>query len=162
MARSSRFPMTRVPGTSSSMISTYPMTGVMDWELCYAAPARFAGSIPWWLALQKPDKMINTLHTDAFFDSYLPKTELFLQALQGMEREKQMDVADSRLFAHMRQSIETRSAWFYQACRMVSAADPMDCDLLDVFCWRPRLSIAERIHSFTTNVGIHRDRERFV
>lgn len=34
------------------------LTGVVDWEFPYAAPAQFAGSIPWWLLLEKPHTLI--------------------------------------------------------------------------------------------------------
>ncbi|PYH70851.1 aminoglycoside phosphotransferase family protein [Aspergillus vadensis CBS 113365] len=34
------------------------ITGIIDWGFCYAAPAQFAGSIPWWLLLERPHRII--------------------------------------------------------------------------------------------------------
>jgi hypothetical protein len=33
----------------------FKVTGVIDWEFIYTAPAEFACSPPWWLRLEKPE-----------------------------------------------------------------------------------------------------------
>ncbi|OGM44481.1 hypothetical protein ABOM_006726 [Aspergillus bombycis] len=67
-----------------------------------------------------------------------------------------------QLSTQMREPIQTKSASFYLACRMVSSVDLIYWEMLDEFCWGPRVSVAERVRSFTTNVGIHSGREDFV
>ncbi|KAJ5096308.1 phosphotransferase enzyme family protein [Penicillium alfredii] len=61
------------------------VTGVVDWEFCYAAPAQFAGSIPWWLLLDRPHTIIDKKGAGDFLAEFLPKAEVFLQALQQRE-----------------------------------------------------------------------------
>ncbi|OJJ94811.1 hypothetical protein ASPACDRAFT_55608 [Aspergillus aculeatus ATCC 16872] len=116
------------------------MTGVIDWEFCYAAPAQLAGSIPWWLLLERPQNILNSQGPEAFFRSFLPRAN-----------SRGLGVEDDRLSVRMRQSIDTKSAWFYLACRS-----------LDEYCWGKRSSVAERVRSLTTNIGLHKDRENFV
>lgn len=69
---------------------------------------------------------------------------------------------ECRLSARMRKSIKDKSAWFILAARMVSSVDMIYWELLDEFCWRPRSTIAERVHNVTTIPEKHRERERFV
>ncbi|KAM0089027.1 hypothetical protein ACP6JD_007656 [Aspergillus fumigatus] len=69
---------------------------------------------------------------------------------------------ECRLSARMRKSIKDKSAWFILAARMVSSVDMIYWELLDEFCWRPRSTIAERVHNVTTIPKKHRERERFV
>ncbi|RAK89661.1 phosphotransferase enzyme family protein [Aspergillus costaricaensis CBS 115574] len=54
------------------------ITGIIDWEFCYAAPAQFAGSIPWWLLQERPHRIIYNYGIKAFFEDFLPKADLFL------------------------------------------------------------------------------------
>ncbi|RAH50487.1 phosphotransferase family protein [Aspergillus brunneoviolaceus CBS 621.78] len=128
------------------------VTGVIDWEFCYAAPAQFAGSIPWWLLLERPQKILNSQGPEVFFRSFLPRADCFLQALELKEKTRRLGVEDDRL----------SSAWFYLACRSVSSVDLLYRDLLDEHCWVKRSSVADRVRSFTTNIGLHKDREDFV
>ncbi|RAH87228.1 hypothetical protein BO86DRAFT_423725 [Aspergillus japonicus CBS 114.51] len=138
------------------------VTGVIDWEFCYAAPAQFAGSIPWWLLLERPQKILNNEGPKAFFRSFSSRADCFLRALELKEKARGLGVEDDLLSARMRQSIDTKSAWFYLACRSVSSVDLLYWDLLDEYCWGERLSIVDRVRSFTTNIGLCSDREDFV
>ncbi|RAK79020.1 phosphotransferase family protein [Aspergillus fijiensis CBS 313.89] len=138
------------------------VTGVIDWEFCYAAPAQFAGSIPWWLLLERPQKILNSQGPEVFYRSFLPRADCFLQALELKEKTRGLGVEDDRLSVRMRQSIDTKSAWFYFACRSVSSVDLLYRDLLDEHCWGKRSSVADRVRSFTTNIGLRKDREDFV
>ncbi|KAE8351836.1 kinase-like domain-containing protein [Aspergillus coremiiformis] len=137
------------------------VVGVIDWEFCYAAPAQFACSIPWWLLLQRPHSIINKVGGRAFLDAFLPKADLFLQTMAEAEEARGLGSTDDSLSVRMRKSIDDQSAWFILACRMVSSVDLIYWDLLDEHCWGPRSSIAERVHQFT-NVAICADRENFV
>ncbi|CAL5868923.1 uncharacterized protein PFLUO_LOCUS3151 [Penicillium psychrofluorescens] len=138
------------------------LVGVIDWEFCYAAPAQFAGSIPWWLLLQRPHTIISYQGPDAFFDAYLPKAELFLQVLQQKEEERDTSPSDNRLSYRMRQSIHNKTAWFTLACRKVASVDLIYWDMLDGFCWGSDQSVDERVHHFTTSIEMHKNREDFV
>ncbi|RLL93707.1 hypothetical protein CFD26_100790 [Aspergillus turcosus] len=137
------------------------VTGVIDWEFCYTAPIQFAGSIPSWLLLQRPHRIINEVGGDAFLDMFLPKAKLFLDYLQQKEETSGINPQD-RPSTRMRRSIEDKSAWFILAARMVSSVDMIYWELLDEFCWGTRSSIAERIHNFTTIPEKHKERESFV
>ncbi|KAF7114965.1 hypothetical protein CNMCM5793_000735 [Aspergillus hiratsukae] len=91
------------------------VTGLIDWEF-----VQFAGSIPSWLLLQRPHRIINELGAAGFLDIYLPKAELFLNCLQEKE-ETSGTKPEDRLSQCMRRSIEDKSAWFILAARMVSS-----------------------------------------
>ncbi|GKZ29534.1 hypothetical protein AbraIFM66950_005371 [Aspergillus brasiliensis] len=110
---------------------------IIDWEFCYAAPVQFAGSIPWWLLLERPHRIICKSGVNAFYDEFLPKAELFLQCMEAKESEQGISPSDSNLSARMRRSIQDRSAWFNMACRMVPSVDMIYWDLLDEYCWGP-------------------------
>lgn len=138
------------------------ITGIIDWEFCYAAPAQFAGSIPWWLLLERPHRIIYNSGVKAFFEDFLPKADLFLQCMETKETELGVDPSDYNLSVRMRRSIQDRSAWFNMACRMVPSVDMIYWDLLDEYCWGPRKSIAERVYNATTSPEMHKAREDFV
>ncbi|PKX90589.1 phosphotransferase family protein [Aspergillus novofumigatus IBT 16806] len=137
------------------------VTGVIDWEFCYAAPVEFAGSIPSWLLLQRPHRIINELGAAGFLDMFLPKAEIFLNCLQQKEGTTGAN-PEYRLSARMRKTIEDKSAWFILAARMVSSVDMIYWELLDEFCWGPRSTIADRVHNVTTIPKKHKEREGFV
>ncbi|PWY75252.1 hypothetical protein BO94DRAFT_627266 [Aspergillus sclerotioniger CBS 115572] len=141
---------------------SFQITGVIDWEFCYAAPAQFAGSIPWWLLLERPHRIIYNSGVDTFFDQYLPKADVFLQCLEQKEAEQGIPSSHDRLSARMRQSIRDRSAWFNLACRMVPSVDMIYWDLVDEYCWGSSETIAERVYNFTATPEMHRTREEFV
>lgn len=138
------------------------ITGIIDWEFCYAAPAQFAGSIPWWLLLERPHRIIYNSGVNAFFDEFLPKADLFLRCMEAKETEQGINPSKYNLSARMRQSIQDRSAWFNMACRMVPSVDMIYWDLLDEYCWGPRKSIARRVYNITTTPEMHKAREDFV
>ncbi|GFF44559.1 hypothetical protein IFM58399_07321 [Aspergillus lentulus] len=98
------------------------VTGVIDWEPCYTAPMQFAGTIPSWLLLQRPHRIINEIGAVGFLDMFLPKAERFLNCLEQKEGTSGTNPED-RLSAHMRRSVEDKSAWFIHATRMVSSVD---------------------------------------
>ncbi|CEN62883.1 hypothetical protein ASPCAL09512 [Aspergillus calidoustus] len=138
------------------------IVAVIDWEFCYAAPSQFAASIPWWLLLRRPDYIVDDIGPASFFDAFLPKANTFIQALEERERTLGLNTEDNRLSAHMRQSLENRSAWFMLACRKIASVDLIYWDLLDEYCWGPRSSMADRAHAFTGMGEMHQGRENFV
>ncbi|RAL11725.1 phosphotransferase family protein [Aspergillus homomorphus CBS 101889] len=138
------------------------IVAVIDWEFAYAAPAQFAASIPWWLLLRRPDYLIDDIGPDSFFDAFLPKANLFLQALTECEQARGLSETDDQLSVLMQRSIEDRSAWFMLACRKVASVDLIYWDMLDEYCWGPRVSMADRGHTLTGLGEMHRGREDFV
>jgi hypothetical protein len=138
------------------------IVAVIDWEFCYAAPLQFAASIPWWLLLRRPDYIVNDIGPDSFFEAFIPKANIFLQALEEQELAIGLSKGDDRLSVLMRQSLENRSAWFMLACRKIASVDLIYWDLLDEYCWGPRSSMAERAHALTGMGEMHRGREDFV
>jgi hypothetical protein len=141
----------------------FRITGVIDWEFCYAAPAQFAGSIPSWLLLQQPHVMLKDQGADAFLSAFIPKAELFLECLEWTENENESQTTSDRLSVRMRQSIQDKSAWFILACRNFLAVDTLYWELLDDFCWGAGISVEERVRQFTeSDDRMLRVRERFV
>lgn len=141
---------------------TLQVTGVIDWEFSYAAPSQFAGSIPWWLLLQKPHTMIYRDDLATFLEAYHSKAELFLDIMEQKEEARNIPAGADRLSTRMRQSLQDKSAWFMMACRKVSSAHMIYWDLVDEYCWGPRASMAERVHQFTSSIELHQHREEFV
>jgi hypothetical protein len=108
--------------------------GVIDWEFCYTAPMQFAGTIPLWLLLQRPHRIINGIGAVGFLNMVLPKAEeRFLNCLEQKEGASGPNPED-RLSARIRKSIEDKSAWFILAARMISSVDMIYWELLDEFC----------------------------
>ncbi|PYH82507.1 hypothetical protein BO82DRAFT_413724 [Aspergillus uvarum CBS 121591] len=138
------------------------IVGVLDWEFTYAAPCQFAASIPWWLLLRRPHSLVDQDGPDAFFESFLPKANIFLEALAERERTQGFTESDNSLSVRMRRSLEDRSAWFTLASHMGASVDLLYWDLLDEYCWGPRSSIAHRVHDVTTSPEMHKRREEFV
>ncbi|KAL3456634.1 kinase-like domain-containing protein [Aspergillus heterothallicus] len=138
------------------------VVAVIDWEFCYAAPSHFSSSIPWWLLLRQPYILLDELGPQSFLDAFLPKADVFLEALEERETSLGLIQASSSLSSRMRRSLEDRSAWFMLACRMTGSVDTIYWDLLDEFCWGPRASVAGRVYTMTTTPEMHNDREQFV
>ncbi|KAJ5573576.1 uncharacterized protein N7459_008003 [Penicillium hispanicum] len=140
------------------------ITGVIDWEFCYAAPSQFASGIPWWLLLRQPESIVNQKGADGFLAEFLPKAEIFLQALEEKEQARGITPLSDpgHLSTRMRNSIEDKSAWFILACRKVSSVDLIYWELLDEFCFGPRVSIPDRICHTTSGIEMHKNREEFV
>ncbi|PYI21878.1 hypothetical protein BO99DRAFT_471807 [Aspergillus violaceofuscus CBS 115571] len=105
------------------------IVGVLDWEFTYAAPSQFAASIPWWLLLRRPHSLLEQDGPDAFFESFLPKANIYLEALAERERTRGLTESDDRLSVRMRRSIEDRSAWFTVASHMGASVDLLYWDL---------------------------------
>lgn len=69
--------------------STLQVTAAIDWEFCYAAPAQFASSIPWWLLLQKPDDIINESDGTTFLLDIFPQQIYSLEYWNRRKKQNQ-------------------------------------------------------------------------
>ncbi|KAI1909780.1 hypothetical protein LOZ65_006483 [Ophidiomyces ophidiicola] len=63
--------------------------------------------------------------------------------------------------SRMQRSMTDRSFWFTHAIRNTLNVDGLYWSNLDVHCYGPRASIAERVYKFTTIAPMHHDREAF-
>ena len=118
------------------------VTGVIDWEFTYVAPAEFTYVAPWWLLLQSPQDWEPDLND--FLARYSPRFHLFLEALQKCELEKQ--VLDSqRLSTRMEQSMENGLFWICLAARYSSMFDEIYWAFIDGISHGPFTSLKERV-----------------
>ncbi|KAK2737074.1 hypothetical protein FQN55_001286 [Onygenales sp. PD_40] len=101
---------------SNVLVSGLTVTGVIDWEYTYVAPAEFTYTAPWWLLFESPEAW----DLNRFLDQYTPCLQLFLQALQSCEEEqlKKGVLKESQcLSGRMRDSMENGLFWFCLAAR---------------------------------------------
>ncbi|KAI1937653.1 hypothetical protein LOZ66_003933 [Ophidiomyces ophidiicola] len=140
---------------------TLEVTTVIDWEFTYAAPSFFTTSAPWWLLLTKPEYWSGT--TDNFVEEYTPRLNLFLEVMKEREtfRSGENECGAMPLSSRMQRSMTDRSFWFTHAIRNTLNVDGLYWSNLDVHCYGPRASIAERVYKFTTIAPMHHDREAF-
>ncbi|OAL34128.1 hypothetical protein AYO20_06583 [Fonsecaea nubica] len=102
------------------------VTGVVDWEFTYAAPAEFTYIAPWWLLLQSPEDWESDL--DEFLKRFMPRLRLFLEALRECEDERPKEGDDvpavpQRLSSRMERSLETGLFWVCLAAKYSSMFD---------------------------------------
>ncbi|KAL1877901.1 hypothetical protein Daus18300_002254 [Diaporthe australafricana] len=107
------------------------VTGVIDWEFTYAAPAQFCLDPPWWLLIEMPEVWILGLENfSARFSKILPT---WLEAVE--EVEKGVDLESHHLrqpwSVYMRQSWETGRFWLNYAMRRGWAFDSIYWKFLD-------------------------------
>ncbi|PGH01630.1 hypothetical protein AJ79_07878 [Helicocarpus griseus UAMH5409] len=96
--------------------SDLKITGVIDWENTYVAPAEFTYGAPWWLLFESP----LAWDLDSFMSRYRPRLQLFLDVLRVQEDEQicQESLKESqRLSDKMALSIENGLFWFCLAAR---------------------------------------------
>ncbi|PGH13007.1 hypothetical protein AJ80_06491 [Polytolypa hystricis UAMH7299] len=124
------------PGNILVDPSTLKATGVIDREFCYAAPAQFLASPPSWLLLKQPNHWVEDGGLQSFLQAYLPKLDLFLQAIEENETKRSFPRSNERLSARIRQSMEDKTI----------------CPA----------SITERVARTTNRNNLYHDREAFV
>lgn len=85
------------------------ITGVIDWEFAYAAPAAFSSDPPWWLLLKKPEDWPGGF--EAWMEAYEPRLQVFLRVLEDEEGKPGYPATDSStpLTQRMRQSWENKT-----------------------------------------------------
>jgi len=94
------------------------VTGVIDWEVSYAAPAEFTYVAPWWLLFESPEAWEPDLNQ--FVARYAPRLELFLKVLRVCEEEQIRNrtlMESQRLSGRMAHSMEDGLFWFCLAAR---------------------------------------------
>ncbi|KAE8150300.1 kinase-like domain-containing protein [Aspergillus avenaceus] len=113
-------------------LDTSRVSGVIDWEFTYAAPAEFTWVAPWWLLLQSPEDWEGNLNQ--FLVRYLPKLHAFLEVLSDHESkliERQLLSESQRLSPRMEDSMETGLFWVCLAARYSSMFDEIYWTFID-------------------------------
>ena len=122
------------------------VSGVIDWEFTYAAPAEFTHVAPWWLLLQSPEDWEDDLNQ--FLSRYTPKLRVFLEALHDCENKliEQRRLSESqRLSPHMERSMETGLFWVCLAARYSSMFDEIYWTFIDEQWYGSFTSLEDRI-----------------
>ncbi|KIW39700.1 uncharacterized protein PV06_08289 [Exophiala oligosperma] len=124
------------------------VTGVVDWEFTYVAPAEFAYVAPWWLLLQSPEDWESDLHE--FVRRFVPRLRLFLEALRECEDQMAEEgngaPADSqRVSARMERSLDTGLFWVCLAARYSSMFDEIYWTFIDEMYHGPFTSVEDRL-----------------
>lgn len=125
--------------------SRLAVTGVVDWEFTYAAPAEFTYAAPWWLLLEKPEDWETDL--DQFLVRFMPRFYTFLEALKDCETKKIQDGSLSqsqRLSITMEKSLETGLFWICLASRHSSMFDEIYWKFIDPRFYGPLTTIEDR------------------
>ncbi|OJJ73540.1 hypothetical protein ASPBRDRAFT_73900 [Aspergillus brasiliensis CBS 101740] len=113
-------------------LDVFRVSGVIDWEFTYAAPAEFTWVAPWWLLLQSPEDWEDDL--DQFISRYMPKLHVFLEALSDHETElieHQLLSESQRLSPRMEDSMQTGLFWVCLAARYSSMFDEIYWTFID-------------------------------
>ncbi|KAH0829785.1 hypothetical protein FOPE_10433 [Fonsecaea pedrosoi] len=102
------------------------VTGVVDWEFTYAAPAEFTYIAPWWLLLQTPEDWESDLR--AFLERFMPRFRVFIEALRECEEGSSNEgddaaVVPQRLSTRMERSLESGLFWVCLAAKHSSMFD---------------------------------------
>ena len=122
------------------------ISGVIDWEFTYAAPAEFTYVAPWWLLLQSPEDWEADL--SQFLVRYLPRFNAFLEVLSRHEKElieQQLLSESQRLSPRMEHSMETGLFWVCLAARYSSMFDEIYWTFIDHRYYGSFTSLDDRI-----------------
>ncbi|RHZ55786.1 hypothetical protein CDV55_104035 [Aspergillus turcosus] len=122
------------------------VSGVIDWEFTYAAPAEFTYVAPWWLLLQSPEDWEGDLNE--FLIRYIPRLRAFLEVLSDYENKliKQHLLSESqRLSPRMEHSMETELFWVCLAARYSSMFDEIYWTFIDHRYYGAFTSLEDRI-----------------
>ncbi|KAJ5950285.1 uncharacterized protein N7479_008698 [Penicillium vulpinum] len=108
------------------------VTGVIDWEYTYVAPAEFTYAAPWWLLFESPEAWEPDLNE--FLSRYTPRLQLFLKVLRFCEDQHiqlQKMNSSQRLSDKMAQSMDNGVFWFCLAARKSFMFDDIYWTFLD-------------------------------
>ncbi|KAK1141327.1 hypothetical protein N8T08_009234 [Aspergillus melleus] len=125
--------------------SQVSVSGVIDWEFTYAAPAEFTHVAPWWLLLQSPEDWEDDLNL--FLTRYSPRLRAFLEVLRDHENrliEQQLLSESQRLSPLMEHSMETGLFWVCLAARYSSMFDEIYWTFIDHRFYGPFTSLEDR------------------
>lgn len=129
-------------------IRSQQISGVIDWEFTYVAPAEFTYTAPWWLLLQSPEDWELNLHQ--FLTRYSPRLGIFLDALRNCEDEmiKKKVLSESQcLSPRMERSMDTGLFWVCLAARYSSMFDEIYWTFIDQRYYGPFTSLEDRIQN---------------
>ncbi|KAJ5782274.1 hypothetical protein N7457_004048 [Penicillium paradoxum] len=127
-------------------LDTSCLSGVIDWEFTYAAPAEFTWVAPWWLLLQSPEDWEGDLNL--FMIRYLPRLRAFLEVLSDHESkliEQQLLSEPQRLSPRMEDSMETGLFWVCLAAGYSSMFDEIYRKFIDHWYYGDFTSLEDRI-----------------
>ncbi|RAH65646.1 phosphotransferase family protein [Aspergillus aculeatinus CBS 121060] len=125
---------------------TSRVSGVIDWEFTYAAPAEFTCVAPWWLLLQSPEDWEGDLNQ--FLNRYYPRLHVFLKVLGDYENKltQQHLLSESqRLSPRMQHSMDTGLFWVCLAARYSSMFDEIYWAFIDHRYYGTFTSLDDRI-----------------
>ncbi|WEW59414.1 hypothetical protein PRK78_004886 [Emydomyces testavorans] len=136
----------------------FMISGVIDWEFTYVAPAEFTFTAPWWLLFESPEAWESDLN--AFLDRYLPRLHIFLKVLRDCEdrqiRKGSMDESQ-RLSDQMALSVENGLFWFCLAARKSFMFDDIYWSFLDEKHFGPLHCLDERLSLLSQQEQIELD-----
>ncbi|RAK71927.1 phosphotransferase family protein [Aspergillus fijiensis CBS 313.89] len=114
--------------------SRLAVTGVIDWEFTYAAPAEFTYAAPWWLLLEKPEDWETDL------DEFLVLKECEAKKIQdgSLSHSQQLSIA-------MEKSMETGLFWICLASRHSSMFDEIYWKFIDPRFYGPFTAVEDRL-----------------
>lgn len=134
------------PGNILIDRSKFTVSGAIDWEFTYSAPAEFTYTAPWWLLLDRPEEWEPDLHQ--FLLRYMPRFHIFLDTLRECETRKiaEGSLTDSqRLSDAMEISMKTGLFWDCLASRYSSMFDDIYWTFVDQRYYGPFTTIEDRI-----------------
>ena len=108
------------------------VSGVIDTEFTYTAPAEFMYVAPWWLLLQSPEDWKGDLNQ--FLVHYSPRLQAFLEVLNNSEDkmiEQDLLSEPQHLSQQMEHSMETGLFWVCLAARCSSIFDEIYWTFID-------------------------------
>ena len=149
------------PGNILVDPSTLEITGIIDWEFCYAAPAQFLASPPDWLLLKNTDHWMEDEGLESFMKTYIPRLDLLIQAIEHHEGKQALSNACGKLSSRMRQSMGSKQIWFNSALLNGWSVDFLYWDILDNYIYGSA-SMTERVARVTSGSDLYSDREAFV
>ncbi|KAH8706068.1 kinase-like domain-containing protein [Talaromyces proteolyticus] len=144
------------PGNILVDASNLTVSGAIDWEFTYAAPAEFTYTAPWWLLLERPEEWEPDLNQ--FLARYMPRFHIFLDTLRECERSKIIEgsLSDSqRLSGAMEVSMETGLFWDCLALRHSSMFDDIYWTFIDQRYYGPFTTIEDRITHLSEEEGMN-------
>jgi aminoglycoside phosphotransferase (APT) family kinase protein len=133
------------PGNILIDASKLTVSGAIDWEFTYSAPAEFTYTAPWWLLLDRPEEWEPDLNQ--FLARYMPRFHVFLETLRECETRKIIEgsLSDSqRLSDAMEMSMKTGLFWDCLASRHSSMFDEIYWTFIDQRYYGPFTTFEDR------------------
>ncbi|KAK7697999.1 hypothetical protein SLS64_012986 [Diaporthe eres] len=139
---------------------TDKVTGFIDWEFTYTAPAQFCLDPPWWLLIELPEVWI--LGLENFSDRFSKTLPTWLEAVE--EAEKGVDLESHYLrqpwSVYMRQSWETGRFWLNYATRKGWAFDSIYWKFLDERFFGDRPTDVAKEEYWRSRIDLLTEKER--